>query len=96
MIQIIDTIKKRKALSLLIFILLFLVMTNPSMTTFKNYLGYSSYEGLKKERNFFIFSVFRYKFSEPKKPYLPYGRDHVPVAPRNEVYIGIAGNFFEL
>ena len=35
-----------------------MIVTNPSQTTFKNHLGLTSYSGLKREFNFFIFSIY--------------------------------------
>ncbi len=34
------------------------IITNPSITAFKNYLGSSSYSGLKRTENFFVCSLY--------------------------------------
>ena len=39
-------------------ILVLLIITNPSVTSFKTYLGYTSYSGLRRTTNFFICSVY--------------------------------------
>ncbi len=93
--QIIDAIKKRKALSFLIFILLFLLFTNPSNTSFKNYLGLTSNEGLKKEMNFFIFSVFSYSSYHYKNEAAEFHLINEKQELHREVYFGIAANFFK-
>lgn len=39
-------------------ILLLLIITNPSAKSFKEYRGENSYSGLKREQNWFIFSIY--------------------------------------
>lgn len=38
---------------------LLLIITNPNVKAFKDYLGYDSYSGLKRTSNFFICSTYR-------------------------------------
>ncbi len=42
----------------LIGILLFLIITNPSIKAFKDYLGNEDYKHLQKKSNFFVCSIF--------------------------------------
>ncbi len=93
--QIIDAIKKRKLFSFIIFIVLFLLVTNPSNTSFKNYLGLTSNKGLKKEMNFFIFSVFSYYSYHYKNDAAEFHLINEQKELHREVYFGVAGNFFE-
>lgn len=88
--QIVDWIKKRKVLSILICIIFFLIFTNPSQTAFKNYLGYTSYDGLKKEKNFFMFSIYRDNSIQKVIIYNEEYHNNM-----DNKYLGIAGNFFQ-
>lgn len=101
--QIIQWIKKRKVLSILVCIFLFLIFTNPSQTAFKNYLGYTSYDGLKKEKNFFIFSVYRDNSKHKEKKLkaksiydTDYEMDYEISIKMDNKYFAVAGNFFQL
>jgi len=49
----------KKIYYVLIAILLLLVITNPGVKAFKDYLGYNSYGGLKRKYNFFVCSVYQ-------------------------------------
>jgi hypothetical protein len=49
--------KKKLTLAIAGVLLLFIV-TNPSVSAFKTYLGYSSYQGLKRPVNLFVLSEY--------------------------------------
>jgi hypothetical protein len=50
---------KQKLLSGLAILFIVLIITNPSAQVFKEYSGYSTYEGLHRNNNFFICSIYR-------------------------------------
>jgi len=45
-------------------IVLLLIITNPSIKDFKDYLGVTSYDGLHKKQNWFVCSVFERQGNE--------------------------------
>lgn len=49
---------KRKYYIILVILAVF-VVTNPSITAFKNYLGSENYEGLSRPVNLFVFSFYK-------------------------------------
>ena len=49
---------KNKSLIVIISIVLLFIITNPSTTAFKNYLGKTSYYGLKRSLNLFVVSEY--------------------------------------
>jgi hypothetical protein len=51
---------KKKALIASGIILLLFIITNPSPTAFKSYLGVTGYYGLKRSSNLFIFSIYKH------------------------------------
>ncbi|RKR83103.1 hypothetical protein BDD43_3304 [Mucilaginibacter gracilis] len=51
------TIKRKGLIGLACIILLFII-TNPTIKDFKEHLGVSKYEGLYRNHNFFIFSIY--------------------------------------
>ena len=58
-----------------------LIISNPNLTAFKEYLRHSGYGGIKRERNFFVCSVYSFN------GYFNNG---------NGKYLAIIGNFFLL
>jgi hypothetical protein len=46
----------------LIAILLLLIITNPSSKSFKDFIGCSECAGLTKPYNFFVCSIYEYKY----------------------------------
>lgn len=50
--------KKRTLIGLGCLVLI-LIITNPSMQSFKEFLGESSYDGLSRKYNFFLFSIYK-------------------------------------
>lgn len=71
-----------------------LIITNPSRSSFMDYVGESSYKGLKRESNFFLFSI--YKQTDYTEGYSRYTRSHYYVDGDESEYLGIAGNFFHI
>ncbi|WP_214072182.1 hypothetical protein [Mucilaginibacter sp. dw_454] len=69
-----------KALIALGGILAIFIITNPSASAFKEYLGRNNYKGLKRQSNYFIFSEYQ------DSSYT----DHVR---HEEKYYGVLGNF---
>lgn len=55
---------KKKTLIIIGAVLALFIITNPSITAFKAYLGYNTYEGLKRPVNLFICSVYKSPGSE--------------------------------
>ncbi|WP_419801339.1 hypothetical protein [Mucilaginibacter sp.] len=51
----------KKSYYWIVGILLFLIITNPSVKAFKDYLGNTSYLNLRRENNFFVFSKYRFR-----------------------------------
>lgn len=49
---------KKKVLYVAGAILILLIVTNPSMQSFKEFLGKNTYHGLSRKTNFFVFSSF--------------------------------------
>lgn len=54
----VDSVKRKRILIILGVIIGILVITNPSMKAFKDFKGSSSYEGLSRNLNFFLVSVY--------------------------------------
>ena len=51
-------------LIIICFIIVILIITNPSLKNFKEFIpsqGYVDYKNVSKEKNFFIFSIFSFK-----------------------------------
>ena len=51
--------KRNKILIVIGCIVLFFILTNPSMKSFKEYEGETSYKGLKRKYNFIMFSIYK-------------------------------------
>lgn len=51
---------KQKILAGIAGFLLILIITNPSAQAFKEYIGSNSYNGLSRDKNFFIASIYEY------------------------------------
>lgn len=49
---------KKKVFYILLAILLLLIVTNPSQTDFKNFIGARSFNGLQRKYNFFVLSIY--------------------------------------
>lgn len=57
--EIITKIKENIKTSIVVFILLFLLFTNPTFNDFKVYKGSQFNDYVRKESNYFIFSIYR-------------------------------------
>jgi hypothetical protein len=57
-------VKKYRSLIIIGVGILFLVITNPSIKDFKDYIGVNTYDGLHKNANFFVCSTFKYDNNE--------------------------------
>jgi hypothetical protein len=70
---------------------LILMIGNPSITAFKAYQGASSYGGLKRKYNFFIFSIY-----ECNSGIDAWGNERDNGSSVGGEYFGILGNFFRI
>lgn len=57
--EIITKIKENKKTFIVGFIVLFLILTNPTLDDFKVYKGTPFIDYVRKESNYFIFSIYR-------------------------------------
>ena len=74
---------KRIISYMIIGIVAILIITNPSITSFKSYLGKNSYLGLMRKSNYFIYSVYRDSSYDDEND-----------IQHSDVYIGVVGNFW--
>ncbi|MCO5936842.1 hypothetical protein NAF17_14965 [Mucilaginibacter sp. RB4R14] len=72
----------KKVYYFLLGILLVLIVTNPSLKDFKENQGHETYEGLTRDTNFFVCSIY------VSSGYNPEGTTYYGK------YFGILGNFF--
>lgn len=52
----------RRLKTIVAVIIIVLIITNPSVKDFKDYIGTSSYSGLSRKQNWLIFSVYEYDY----------------------------------
>ena len=83
--------RKSKFKIIIALILAFLILTNPSLKTFKDYAGIQQGNAERRNYNFFIFSIYqntetRPRGDDPDEGYSIY----------IHYYLGIADNFFNL
>lgn len=50
--------RKRKAQLTVLAVILLLILTNPGVKRFKEFMGQDSYAGLERTRNWLIFSIY--------------------------------------
>lgn len=75
--------KKNKTFIGIAALFLLLIITNPSVTAFKSYLGKNSYAGLMRKSNYFVYST-----------YVDNTYDDDRDIQHSDRYIGFVGNFF--
>lgn len=75
-------------------VIIFFMITNPSRSSFGSYLHRTEYDGIGRDFNGLIFSVYSYQNSRPTGKYHKYN-GRALYEDYKVFYIGILGNFFK-